>query len=169
MTRRPSWPRGYIIPFLACALALFFAIREGETRALTRAAAVLAILLTGCTFVEDTQQCDVHTGGDARVVVTRTGPFDWLMGADGVKVFPGRVISVTVAAERLRYFTDGYQVRLELDDCLVEVMVTGSITLDPVEEHMAVAKAICKHCGLDPEHDLIVEKVENKATKLHSH
>lgn len=163
----------------------------------TRVAAVLAVLVAGLSFIEDTQQCDVITGSKPRVEIRRRGFFDFMLGADGLKVFTGKVVSVTVTyvvtlaffivdrksvigvltancfaavcrAERLRYFADGHQVTLEIDDCPIDVMVTGSVTLDPQEDHLEVARAICTHVGLDPETDISVEKLAGPVYKPHS-
>ena len=49
-----------------------------------------------------------------------------------------------------------------------KVLVTGSCTLDPVEEHIKVARAICVHAELNPESAIIVESSENKPAKPHS-
>jgi hypothetical protein len=63
----------------------------------TRAASVVVVFLAGLTFIEDTQQCDIVTGSNPRVEVTREGPFDAIFGAEGIKVYAGNVTSVTVA------------------------------------------------------------------------
>eukprot|EP00035_Acanthoeca_spectabilis_P002964 m.90509 g.90509 ORF g.90509 m.90509 type:complete len:184 (+) comp11853_c0_seq3:151-702(+) len=169
LTRAPQWPRGFVVPALAVVCSVYFSVREVEDQGpYTRVAAVLAVLVAGLSFIEDTQQCDVITGSKPRVEIRRRGFFDFMLGADGLKVFTGKVVSVTVTAERLRYFADGHQVTLEIDDCPIEVMVTGSVTLDPQEDHLEVARAICTHVGLDPETDISVEKLAGPVYKPHS-
>ena len=76
-------------------------------------------------------------------------------------------VSARHRAERLRYVADGFQVRLELEDCPMDVMVTGSCTLDPMTEHVSVAQQICQHVGLDPDTDLIIEATEAAPGKEH--
>jgi hypothetical protein len=63
---------------------------------------------------------------------------------------------------------DGHQLRLELDNWPEEVLVTGSCTLDPVEEHLSVARAVCAHVGLDSTTAIIVEAAEGKPSKPHA-
>ena len=73
------------------------------------------------------------------------------------------------SAERLRYFGDGHQLRFELDGWPEEVLVTGSCTLDPIEEHLAVARAVCAHTGLSPTAAIIVDAVDSKPTQSKPH
>jgi hypothetical protein len=56
-------------------------------------------------------------------------------------------------------------VQLEVDDCPIEVMVTGSCTLDPQAEHIAVAHSICRFVGLDSATDIVIDETVAAITK----
>ena len=84
------------------------------------------------------------------MIISRQHPAAALIGRPARKlVYTAPVCSVRVDTERLRYFADGRQLVLELEDGR-DVLLTDTCMIGSPSGHHRVARTICAFLGIDP-------------------